>query len=279
MLPRPGFGQVIVAKRLERRCHRPLPPRRPQPHIHLIQPAFGHRRGYRGDQRLGQTGIKGSRRKRARANGNLGIARVIDHDQIKVRQRIQPPRPQRPHAQYHRTDPRQIPVFARKFGNHHRPDRRHRRPGQIGILPRCPKSVDQPAQMMHADAEMPFLDRPAQGIELALIIRHRRHRRRQRRRHPVRSRPWRKETAADHRIEHPGVARQIARQIGGAGGDIDDQIDQLRVGIEQRQNLNAGGQALQKAVKLAQSRSGLRRFGQPRQQLWLDPAKDLHRPG
>ncbi len=43
--------------------------------------------------------------------------------------------------------------------------------GQIGILRAAVCGVDQPAQMMHADAEMPFLRPAPRRIQLRLVIR------------------------------------------------------------------------------------------------------------
>ena len=73
--------------------------------------------------------------------------------------------------------------------------------------------VDQPAQVVHADAEMPFLHPAPRRIQPAFVIAAPPPAApASSRRSAADARPRRKETAADHRIQHRGIARQIARQ-------------------------------------------------------------------
>ena len=100
-------------------------------------------------------------------------------------------------------------------------------------------ALDQPLQVVHADPEVPLLHPAASGVEPALVVGLARHRRAQRLGQGPPLRPRRKEAAADHRVEHPGIARQIAGERGRGGADLDDEASQLRVRLEQREQLHA----------------------------------------
>ena len=144
-------------------------------------------------------------------------------------------------------------MLAGKFGADDRPDRLQGGLCQIGILARRFKRIQQSAQMMHPDAEVPFLHEPARAVQFPLIIRLGCHARGQCRGQQTAARPVGKETAADHRIQDAGVARQISRQRRCGRGDIYDQIHQWRVRLEQRKYLHAGGQSGQKPIEGDQS--------------------------
>ena len=57
-----------------------------------------------------------------------------------------------------------------------------------------------------------------------------------------RARPFRKEAAAQHRVQHFGMAAQIGCKSRRGAADVDDQVDQLGVGLEQGKKLHPGGQ-------------------------------------
>ena len=170
MLPCPSLTHLIRGEAFQRGRHRPLAPRRPQPDINLVKPALRSLRRKRCDKGLRQPRVIGPRRKRPRAGRALDPRRVIDHDHIQIRPRIQPPRPQTAHAQTNRPPPRSWPVTGGKIRQNHRPQRADHRLGKIGVLPARLKAINQPAQMMHADAEMPFLCPAPCGIQLAFVI-------------------------------------------------------------------------------------------------------------
>ena len=132
---------------------------------------------------------------------------------------------------------------------------------------------------MDADAEMPVLLPVPRCVQLAFVIQIRvRQQRRQLVGQHLEPRPGLEEGAADHRVKHPGAVRQIAGQRRSGRRNVDHQVDQLRVRLEQRKNLNAGWQALEEAVELDDR---LVRPGGPLeavQQLRQQPVEDLPRP-
>ena len=282
MFPGPGLGHLIVLEAAHRGRDRPLATGGAQPHVHLIEPAGGGRGGYGGDHCLGQARVIGPRRQRAAAFGCFLPVGVIDHDQVQIRPGIQLSRPQRPHPQHHRAAPRRRTVTGREFVRHDREQGSDTGIGQIGILQPGLIRIDQPAQVMHADAEMPFM-RPGPGrIQRLFVTAPRRPQRRaenpgEQRSQPIRPRPGRKERPAQNGIEYGGMARQIGRQPRRRAADIDDQFDQGWVGLKQRKQLHPGGQAGQKTVEPGQRFVGMGGARHAVQQFRLDPFEDLAR--
>ena len=149
--------------------------------------------------------------------------------------------------------------------------------GQIGVLAHRFVFADQPAQLMHPDAEMPFLLPAPRAIKLlfkAAPIKAVQQLLRQ----CAKARPWRKEPPVQHRIQHIGIARQIARQARRGGADIDDQINQRRIGLEQRKQLNTGWQATKKAVEIQKRLIRACRRLKAAQQIGLEAFKDRVAP-
>ena len=70
----------------------------------------------------------------------------------------------------------------------------------------------------------------------------------------------------------------MGRERGRRGADIDDKVDQLRVRVKQRKELNSGRQAFEKAIKLPQRLIGVGAPRQPLEDLGLDPAEDRAGP-
>ena len=165
-----------------------------------------------------------------------------------------------------------------KIGHHHRPKCGNHRARQIGIKLARLKSVNQPAQMMHTNAEMQFLHPEPRRVQPHLVVgggsqiagkfcvqcRA--------------TRPRRKERATDHRVQHPRMPRQILREAGRGCGDIDDQVDQRRVGFKQRENLHARRQAAQEPVQRHQRFVRVGGAGQTGQKHRAQPVKDRLRP-
>ncbi len=121
-----------------------------------------------------------------------------------------------------------------------------------------------------------FIQRRA-ASSLRLVIRRPGQERRKPRAQRFQPRPRLEETAADHRVEHLRIASQVLRQRRRGGGDVDDQVDELRIGAEQREHLHARGQAGKEGVELFQR---LLRFGgllQAGQDLGAQALEDLHR--
>ena len=97
---------------------------------------------------------------------------------------------------------------ARDLVTDHRPERAKHGMGQIGVLCHRGIFVDQPAKLMNADPEMPFLLPTPRLIKLALKSRTRQNRRKFGLKRLC-ARPRRKETPIQHRIKHACVARQV----------------------------------------------------------------------
>ena len=161
--------------------------------------------------------------------------------------------------------------------HHHGKQRRQHRLRQISILHPRLFCVDQPAQMMHANAKVPFLLPHPCHIQLLFIALRGVQARVQvvgQRRNP---RPIGKERAADHRIQHAGMARQIGRQCWRRGRNVDHQIHQRRVRLEQGKHLHPRRQAAQKAVKRHQRLIRIRSSLQTPQQAGRQTFENLPR--
>ena len=86
VLPGPGRFALISGEGRQARGDRPGCAGRPQPHIDLVEPALGGRRGDRRDQPLAEPRVIGRDRQRARAGraGRVVRRRVVDQDQVEV---------------------------------------------------------------------------------------------------------------------------------------------------------------------------------------------------
>ncbi len=111
-----------------------MPPRGAQPHIDLVKLPVRHRRCHSRHQRLGQPREIGPRCQRARTFGGVRFARIIDHDEIEVRSRIEPLCPERPHSQDDRSTARNRSVLAGKLLDHDGPKASDDRLREIGIF-------------------------------------------------------------------------------------------------------------------------------------------------
>ena len=105
---------------------------------------------------------------------------------------------------------------------------------------------------MDADAEMPFLGPPAGDVQFGFVVCLVLQRALQIGLPDVALGPCVKERAADHRVENAGVLAQVFCQRRRCADDVDQQIDQLRICLEQRKQLHARRQPRQKPVKRAQ---------------------------
>ena len=240
---------------------------------------MGHRRGHRGDHRLRQPRIIEPRGQRALTVRAFDASGIVDHDHIQIRGSGQAARAKRSHPDQHRTAPGRRPVTAREFVDHHRPEPAQHRPRQIGILRPHRRGINQPAQVMHPDPEMPFLGPSTTGIQPRLIILFGLQRLCQTVDQSVLCRPFAEEIPTYHRVEHLRIARQIGTERGRGADDIDKQIRELRVDLQQREQLHPRGQPTKKAVKGQQC---LIRFGGPcetRQQSGFQLCKKLRPPG
>ena len=237
MLPGPGLVHLVGAERFEGRRDRPLPPRRAQPHVHLVKPARRGRRGDGGQKGLRQARIIGARRQGPWPRGPLGLGRVVDHDQVQVRGRVQLPRAQRAHAQHRCPVPGRRTVAARELGRDHGRQGCQRRVRDVGVLLARFLGLDQPAQVVDAHAELPFVRPAPGGVERPFIPAigggHRAvERGRQFGTHRLESRPRREEAARQHRVQHLGVARQISGQARRGRADVAQKVDQRGVRFE-----------------------------------------------
>ena len=280
MLPGPGLVHLVGAERFEGRRDRPLPPRRAQPHVHLVKPACRGRRGDGGQKGLRQARIIGARRQGPWPRGPLGLGRVVDHDQVQVRVGVQLPRAQRAHAQHRCPVPGRRTVAARELGRDHGRQRRQRRVRDVGVLLARFLGLDQPAQVVDAHAELPFVRPAPGGVERPFIPAigggHRAvERGRQFGTHRLESRPRREEAARQHRVQHLGVARQISGQARRGRADVAQKVDQRGVRFEHREELHPRRQPAQEAVEAAQRLAGAAGAEQAGQDTRLDPGKDL----
>ncbi len=82
------------------------------------------------------------------------------------------------------------------------------------------------------------------------------------------------EIRADDRVEHAGVAAEIAGQFGGGAADVDEQVEKRRVGVEEREELHAGGQAREEAVERAQRLVGVVGGGEAAEDLGFEAGED-----
>ena len=282
MLPRPGLAHLVVAKRLQRRRHRPLPPRGAQAHVHLEQPPRGGRRRHRGEKRLRQPRVIGPRGERPRTVGCVDPVRVVDHDQVEVRLRVEVPRAERAHSQHDRPPTRRRPVADREVARDHARQRANRGVGDVGVLHRRLVRADQPAQVMDADAELPFVRPAARGVQRDLVAPGRLRQGRlqlcvERLAQPRGPRPGCEEVPGQYPVQHLGVAGEVGREARHRSADVGQKVDQLRVRPEQREQLHPRRQAAQEAVEPHQRLGRMRRAAHAGQDLRLDPGKDLLR--
>ena len=122
-------------------------------------------------------------------------------------------------------------MAPRDLGFGHGPERGHRRLGQITILRRGLLRRHQPTQQMHTDPEMPLLLPDAGRIERLFMIppRQLRNKLRGQGRSP---RPGSKEIAAQNRVKHAGMARQILRKPRRCCAYVNNQLHKGRIGLK-----------------------------------------------
>ena len=171
MLPCPRLFCLICLERGQSRCNRPLPSGWPEAHIDLVEPAFGGRSGQRGHQRLRQSRVIGAGRERSSPIGRFLARAVVNNDQVEVRARIQPPRPERAHAQNDSAPPRSRAVFPGELPHHMRPECRDACLGEIGILPTRLFGINQSTQVMDTDSKLPLALPDPRTIQTRLVIR------------------------------------------------------------------------------------------------------------
>ena len=117
--------------------------------------------------------------------------------------------------------------------------------------------ADQAAQVMDADAELPFMRPPPRRIQRPFITTARLAQgplqdRVQFLDQPGLPRPRCEEAACQHAVQNGRMARQIGGQRGRRPADVDDQVDQLGIGLEQREQLDPCRQAGQETVEAGQ---------------------------
>ena len=162
------------------------------------------------------------------------------------------PRAERAHGQDGGAPARGRAVADREVVGHHGGERGHRGAGQLGVLPAGDVAVDQAAQVVDADAEAPLLAPQPGGVEAGLVMalpRHRRGESAAERRLPG---PGGEEVPGHHGVEHRRVAAEILGERGRRGGDVHDQVHQMGVGLEQREELRARGQPREEALERGQ---------------------------
>src|SRR5690606_29447342 len=134
-----------------------------------------------------------------------------------------------------------------------------------------------PAQQMGADAEMALLHPDAAEVQRRLVIlrfgkamdkigmefRHRRE--------------WPVEIAGDHRVEHVGIAAQVAGKFGRRGADVDEEVEKRRMRLEEREELDPGRKTGKEGVECNESLVGVGGSCKPGEDLRLDPAEDAAR--
>ena len=282
MFPGPRLGHLVIAERRKRGRDRPLPPRRAQPHVHLVKPSRRGRRGHGRQQRLRQARVIGARRQRPGAVRRLDPARVVDHDQVQVRLRVQVPRAKRPHPQHHGAAPGRRAVPGREVPPDHPRQGADRGIGDIGVLHRRLVRADEAAQVVDADAELPFVRPAARGVQRDLVSARRLRQDRaklvrQRSAQTLRARPRREEMPGEDRVQNLRVAGKIGGEPRHRAADVGQKVDQLRVRPEQRKQLHPGGQAAQEAVEPRQRLVGMGRAAHAGKDLRLDSGKDFLR--
>ena len=123
------------------------------------------------------------------------------------------------------------------------PDRPEHRAREIGVFLRRLVAVDDAPEMVDPDPEVPFAGPDPGGIEPALVIVFLREDLRQVLRQGPVPGPGPEEAAADHRVEHSRVPRQVLPQRGGGVDDVDHEVQKLWIGLEEGKELNARREA------------------------------------
>ena len=150
--------------------------RRPQPHIHVVEPSFGGGSGDRTDQSLAQPREISCGRQWLRAVGSLAAGRdVIDQDQIQIGGEGHLAAAEAAHPDHRETASRHPAVAVRELGFHPRQQRGERSLRDIGQ--RCPglRAVEGAAQQLDSDLKPSFTGPAPQPIERIFEIPHTRH--------------------------------------------------------------------------------------------------------
>ena len=268
MLPGPGLGRLVVDEGLQLRGDRPLLPRRPQPHVDLVQRALGGRRRQRADQALRQARVVLLRRQRPRAvRLRRRVVEVVDEDEVEIGGGGHLAPAELAHGDDGRAAARHLPVRAHQLaldGALQRIDQPlgEQRVGAAGLV-----GLDGARQHAHADEELLLAADDARAVEHVLdvvlavadlggdepveLL--------GRRQHAERAR-------IEHGIEQPAAARQDARQARRRAHDVGEQPQQRRIGAQQREQLHAGRQLGEEAVEAGQRAVGIGGVGERRDQ-------------
>ena len=153
--------------------------------------------------------------------------------------RMQTPSPQRPHTQNNGPTAGHCPIFAGKFRTDTGPNPAKCGPRQIGIFPPRLFRINEAAQYMDANAEMPFFTPAAGQVQLTFVIRF--CRQTPNKLGPQFCFPWPiiPKAAPNHRVQNLDILGQIFGQTGRGAQNVDQQINHLRICAEQRKQLNA----------------------------------------
>ncbi len=286
VLPDPGaLGLVAPEGRVGDR-DRPLPPRRAQPHVHLVEPALGGGRRQGGDQRLGEARVIGRGGERLPAVRALDSLGVVDGDEVEVGARGHLVAAELAHADHHHAAAGRRAVAPGELLDDLRVEHGQRRLGDGGEGAARLGGVAHAPQHLHAGAEGLLVHPPAHGVEDALVIQvlpgaalaFAVHPRIEVAAELGRLGQWLEEIAVEERVQRLRMVREIDRQAGRRGADLDDQVEEMRIRGEEREHLHAGGKPGEKAVELDDRLVRAAGVGEPLDDQRLELAQEAPRP-
>ena len=253
VLPGPGRLRMVALEALERIGERPGAAGRAQPHVDLVERALVGEGGERRHDLGAEPRVVLGRRQRLRAVRRLEAGRdVVDEDQVEVGGGRHLAAAELAHAQHRQALAAEAAMRLGEALLDPIAQRGDRGGGDVGVgEARLGRPHDR-LELLHADLEAPVVGPAPRQVEDVLLVidlgqwrgeigRHLR-RRGQR---PV-------EVRRQHRIEQERAAREMGGKARRAAHDGGDQLEQRRVGLEQREELHAGRQVAEEEVEVQQ---------------------------
>ncbi len=138
-----------------------------------------------------------------------------------------------------------------------RQQRAQRHIGDIAVGDRRRRRLDQPADELDADLEAPFAGPPPALIEVLLKELHVSQHAAQLGEKRLHARRRREEIGREDAVEKRGAARQLLGEAWRDAEDIGQQAQQIRMGMEHREQLHAGRQRVQELIERQERRVGI----------------------
>ncbi len=279
VLPCPGRVAAIADEPLAVRGDRPFGARGAEPHVDFIEAALAGERGHRVDEPVAEPRVIERRRQWAFAVGDIDRARhVIDEDQVEIGRHRHFAPAELAQRDDHELGARQPAVLADEVGFDRGKQRHQHALGDIGQRRPGRFRRRDPAQELDANLKSTLRVPAPHEIEYVLKIARLGEHCFEIGHQTLEVRRRGEEAGAQHAVEEMRMFGQRVGEPWRAAHDLGDQVEESRIGVQQRKNLHARGKPREEFVELEKGRVGLRRACQRLEQGRHQLGQDLAGP-